>query len=394
MELLFLFLPWVAVLIYLTLVVRIPEAIPSRNEGWRGSGPFVSIIVPARNEEENIEACLSSLCASEYPRFEVLVVDDRSLDRTPEVVEGVSPGNARRLTLIRGKPVPDGWFGKPWACFQGAESARGDLLLFTDADTIHHPLLLSQTVGGLIEEDADVYTVIGRQVMGSFWEKLLQPQFFLLLAARYPGVGTPKAPRQWRHAIANGQYLLFKRPVYEVAGGHEVVAGEVVEDLRLAQHLVRGGWKLVVRGADGLRTRMYRSLGGLVDGWSKNVGTAALQTTPGWLLPVIMPLSVVTGATVWLLPPVVLLWALLAGVGGTALLWAVGSTGVCVIIWCRASALMGGSGLFGFLYPLGSLLSLYIFLRSWWRGTEIQWKGRSYRMPDERRRQPPGRMGP
>jgi len=387
-ELLLLSIPWLCVGLFMALFFRNPRGLPPPPSWEEGEAPFVSIIVPARNEEANIGACVSSLAASDYPAFEILVVDDESHDRTAEIVENQPPGNASEVRLIRGRPLPDGWFGKPWACWQGAEVALGELLLFTDADTLHAPGLLGQTVGGLREDGADVYTLIGRQVMDSFWEQLLQPQFFMLLAGRFPRAGTLKKPHQWRHAIANGQYLLFRREVYEALGGHEAVAGEVVEDLRLAQLLVRGGRKLVVRGAEGLQTRMYSSLRGLVEGWSKNVATAGRQTTSGWLLPIIMPLSLAVGVTLWLLPPATLSWALVTGNQGTPLLWGALTTGFGVLIWSRASALMKGNPLFGLLYPLGSLLAGYIFLRSWWRGTRIQWKGRSYGMTQQVRTSP------
>jgi len=372
----------------MVIFVRNPRGLPAPIPWEDGEAPLVSIVVPARNEEANIEACVSSLAASDYPAFEILVVDDESHDRTAEIVESLSTESPSRVRLIRGHPLPEGWFGKPWACWQGADVARGDLLLFTDADTLHAPDLLGQTVGGLREDGADVYTVIGRQVMDSFWEQLLQPQFFMLLAGRFPRAGTLKKPHQWRHAIANGQYLLFRREVYEALGGHEAVAGEVVEDLRLAQLLVRGGWKLVVRRGEGLQTRMYRSLGGLVEGWSKNVATAGRQTTTAWLLPIILPLSLAVGVTLWLLPPVTLTWALATGNQGTPLLWGALTTGLGVLIWSRASALMKGNPLYGLLYPLGSVLAGYIFLRSWGRGTRIQWKGRSYEMSQQVRPSP------
>jgi chlorobactene glucosyltransferase len=387
-ELLLLSIPWLGVGLFMVLFVRNPRGLPAPTPWEDGEAPLVSIIVPARNEEANIRGCVSSLAASNYPAFEILVVDDESHDCTAEIVESLSSEAPSRVRLIRGRPLPDGWFGKPWACWQGAGAAQGDLLLFTDADTVHAPGLLSQAVGGLWEDGADVYTLIGRQIMGSFWEQLLQPQFFMLLAGRFPRAGMLKKPHQWRHAIANGQYLLFRREVYEALGGHEAVAGEVVEDLRLAQLLVRGGWKLVVRGAEGLQTRMYSSLRGLVEGWSKNVATAGRQTTSGWLLPIILPLSLAVGVTLWLLPPATLTWALATGNQGTPLLWGALTTGFGVLIWSRASALMKGNPLFGLLYPLGSFLAGYIFLRSWWRGTRIQWKGRSYGMPEQVRTSP------
>ncbi|MBT8395361.1 MAG: glycosyltransferase [Gemmatimonadetes bacterium] len=389
MNLILFSLPWILVALYLVLFFRNPRDIPA-SEGDRAIDlPFVSIIVPARNEEVNIEGCVSSLTALDYPDFEILVVDDESLDRTAEIVEGLPPGNASRLELVRGARPPEGWIGKPWACWQGARQAEGKILLFTDADTVHAPGLLRQVVVGLERDDADVYTLVGRQVMGSFWERVVQPQFFMLLAARYPRAGNPKAPHQWKNAIANGQYLLFTRDAYESSGGHETVAREVVEDLRYAQVLVRGGWRLVMRATEGLQTRMYRSLPDLVAGWSKNVTTGALQTTTDWLLPIILPFSFLTGVTLWLLPPAVFGWALLTGTGGIVLSWGALTTGLSVVLWCSASVLMKSNPFYGFLYPLGALIGLYIFIISWRKGTRIQWKQRDYEVTQQTRVRPP-----
>jgi chlorobactene glucosyltransferase len=386
MDLLLLCLPWLLVGLYMVLFVRVPPELPRLDPRGGESAPRVSIVVPARNEEENLPALLSSLTALEYPDYEILVVDDESEDRTPELVERAAPGNARTLRLIRGNPPSDGWFGKPWACFQGAREARGGLLLFTDADTCHEPGLLAKAVAELESGEADVLTLIGRQVMGSFWERLLQPQFFMLLAARFPRAGTSRKPERWRHAIANGQYLLFRREVYDAVGGHEAVKGEVVEDMRMAQLLVREGKRLLVREGRGLRTRMYRSLGGLVEGWSKNITTGALQATGGWLQPLILPLSLVAGTSLWLLPPAVLAWALLTGTGGLALQFGLATTGFGVVYWSLAAWIMGANPLYGLLYPLGSVVTAGIFLRSWARGGRISWRGRSYRMPEAVRR--------
>jgi chlorobactene glucosyltransferase len=383
--LLVLTIPWVLVLLYLVFFFRNHSPIPDSSHLSEGDLPFVSVIIPARDEEANIETCVRSLCASDYPAFEVIVVDDESQDRTPEIVRNLPPGRSARLQLLQGDPPPHSWFGKPWACHQGARVATGEVLLFTDADTSHGPGLLRHAVGGLIVEGADLYSVVGRQIMGSFWERVVQPQFFMLLAARYPRAGTTKRPHQWRHAIANGQYLLFTREAYEGFGGHEAVATEVVEDLRIAQLMVQGGWKMMLREAQDLRTRMYRSLGGLVEGWSKNVSTAALQTTAAWLLPVILPLSFLSGAFLWLLPPAALVWTSLFGSFGSWFLWSGAATGLSVLIWSSVSALMRSSPLFGLLYPLGSTIGLFIFLKSWLRGTRIRWKGRDYRMRQHER---------
>lgn len=347
---------------------------------------MVSIIVPARDEEENLPKLLASLTALSYPSFEILVVDDESQDGSREIVRSTPRGNARDLRLVEGLPLPAGWLGKPWACHQGYRKARGSLLLFTDADTQHDPDLLAKTVRGLVEEGGDALTLTGQQLMGSFWERLLQPQFFILLAFRFPRTGTPKPPRRWKDAIANGQYLLFRREAYEALGGHEAVKAEVVEDMRLAQLLVRNGRRLLIRRGTGLQTRMYRSLGGLVEGWSKNITTGALQAFPGILQPVILPLSFVLGFVLWLLPPLVLGWSLATGTGGVSLAFGALTTGFSAAFWGLAAGIMGANPLYGLLYPVASFLTAYIFLLSWVRGSRIQWKGRSYLLPEEVRK--------
>lgn len=379
MILLILMLPWLLLGAYFLLMVRPPRRLAPFAEDDRGDAPFVSVIVPARNEERNIVALLHSLARIRYPRYEVIVVEDRSTDATRELAAGVAAGNAQGIRVVEGEHLPPGWYGKPWACRQGYAVARGDLLLFTDADTVHHPELLARSVHALEEDEADVVTLIGRQVMKSFWERLLQPQFFMLLGLRYPRNRHPKPPRKWRDAIANGQYLLFRRDVYEALGTHEAVMGEVVEDLRLAQLLVKGGWRLSVRlAAPGLETRMYQSLPDIVEGWSKNVATGALQSTPEWLRPAVLPLSFAIGLIWWIVPPI-LLAASFLGAGGELLReWAFLVVGTSVLFWAMISLIVGTSPLFGLLYPLGGGIGAYIFFRSWMRGSRIEWKGREY----------------
>ena len=147
-------------------------------------GPRVSIIIPARNEADSIEAVVRSILASSYRPFELLIVDDRSTDATATIVERLAAEDDR-VRHIRGEPLPAGWFGKPWACFQGYREATGDLLLFTDADTTHEPELLARAVGALRAESAGLLTVSPRQLCETFWERVVMPQIWLLLGIRY-----------------------------------------------------------------------------------------------------------------------------------------------------------------------------------------------------------------
>jgi chlorobactene glucosyltransferase len=375
-------LPWLAPCLVFVLVVRLPRPLPAPRPPRGPERPAVSVIVPARNEAHNVARVLGSLTASRYPDFEVLLVDDRSEDATAALARALPPGNARRLEVVRGEELPGGWIGKPWACRQGALHAAGELLLFTDADTIHGPDLLERAVAGLEEDGADALTVIGRQIMGSFWERLVQPHVFTSMVLRYPRQSRPLPRGRWRGAIANGQYLLFRRAAYDAIGGHAAVAGEVVEDLKLAQRLVRTGHTLSMRRAeDDLGTRMYRSLGELVAGWSKNILLGGLATVPPGLLRALTPAGVIGGGVaLWMLPPAALLAALL-GAGGSGLLaWSGTVTAVSALLWAAIALRAGTSPLYGALYPLGAAVMIWIFLRAWARGPRVTWKGREYRV--------------
>jgi len=369
-------LPWLAVPAFLALRARMPRELPA---GPPARSPLVSVVIPARNEAVNIATCVGSLAASTYSSFEILVVDDRSEDGTAELARAVGPGSARGLRVIEGAPLPEGWLGKPWACAQGARAAVGEVLLFTDADTVHGPDLLGRAVAAMEEDRADLLTVVGRQIMGSFWERVVQPQMFLTLIFRFFDVERAAATGRWRGAIANGQFLLFRREVYERLGGHAAVKDEVAEDLVFAQIVVRSGRRLCLRMAEtAFATRMYRSLGEIVAGWSKNFIMGGLATMPPRLRPLVVPVSTVAGATLWLVPPVALV-AALGGVGGEGLLaWALVTVAASLVLWTNLTRSMGAPLAYGLLYPLGAAVGMAIFLLSWWRGRRVVWKGRSY----------------
>jgi len=372
------FAPWIALAVYLLIKVRLPPPLPVVDVTDRAS-PLVSVIIPARNEERSIRSCVESICASAYPDFEVLVVDDRSDDATLEMARAVPPNHARRLVVVEGHPLPEGWMGKPWACAQGARVAKGDLLLFTDADTVHAPDLLERAVAEMVEDEGDALTLLGWQIMDTFWERLIQTHMMASIVFRFPNPGKPRPPERWRSAIANGQFILFDRGAYDEIGGHEAVRGEVVEDQRLAQILCRSGKRLVVRdGETVLATRMYRSLAELIVGWSKNVSLGARQAAPRWAVPIVMPSAIVVGVLIWIVPPVVLLMSL-AGVGPAGWgIWSASITGFSLLVWSLAGWRLRAPLWTGLFYPLAAGVVTYIFMRSWIRGGHVEWKGREY----------------
>lgn len=373
-------LPWVALLLFVLLRIRLP--IELSDPATSPADPrLVTVIVPARDEERNIERVLRSVAASRYPIFEILVVDDRSGDRTAQRAASVDSGRAQRLEVISGEPLPEGWLGKPWACWQGAARARGDLLLFTDADTVHGPDLLSRSVGELHDRESDALTVLGRQLMETFWERLVQPQIFMTMMVRFVDQRRPLPQRRWRSAIANGQYLLFRREVYEAIDGHRAVRDQVVEDQALAQRLVRGGYRLWVGRDEGqLATRMYHSLGEIVAGWSKNLVLGGLQSLPPWIRPFAPALLLLTGVVLWLLPPLVLVGALAGLFGGVSLGWSAAVVTASILFWAVVGARLGAPARYGALYPLGAAVGSWVLVRSWLRMGNVVWKGRAYRV--------------
>ncbi len=372
-------LPWLAILGYLLFAVKVPRALPERSPS---ACPSVSIVVPARNEALNIETCVRSLAATEYPDFEIIVVDDRSEDGTGDLARAVPAGNAKRLEVVEGAEMPDGWMGKPWACAQGAARATGELILFTDADTTHGPDLLMRAVAGMAEDAADLMTLLGRQLMETFWERVVQPHIFLMMLFRYPDFEKIARQGHWRDALANGQYMLFRRDVYDAFGGHEAVRGAVVEDQALAQLVKREGHVLSIRSDEDFATRMYRSLGEIVRGWSKNIVHGGRASLPSHLRRVMLPAVLLGGVGLWIVPPLCLVLALW-GVGGPGLLiWSGGAVFFSAVLWMLFTRQMLAPPLYGLAYPAGSVVTMFIVLRASMRGSRVEWKGREYTVHD------------
>ncbi|HEU4524562.1 MAG TPA: glycosyltransferase family 2 protein [Gemmatimonadales bacterium] len=366
-------LPW---LVPFASLFRLASTRPSLSDAPLAEGMLVSVIIPARNESATIETVVRSVLSSTYHPLELVVVDDRSSDDTSVIVQRLAAEDPR-VRLIPGEPLPPGWFGKPWACFQGYRAATGDLLLFTDADTRHQPELLGRSVGALRAESADLVTVAPRQLCVTFWERVVMPQVWLLLALRYHPARVNRARRE-RDVIANGQYILVPRASYEAVGTHEVVRGEVAEDLALAQAFHLAGRRLHFAFAERLmETRMYRSLPELVEGWSKNMYLGGRRSFPGQpLLQALVPAMLVIAFAFWLIPPAVV--ALTGGDGGIGAA-AVLATALSAVFWVLISLGMRIPGWYGLLYPLGALVALSIAARSAWRGErKVEWRGRAY----------------
>jgi chlorobactene glucosyltransferase len=369
-------LPWLTPFAGLA---RLADRRPNLSDVAPVEGPLVSVVIPARNESETIEAVVRSILTSSYGAFELLVVDDRSTDDTAAVVERLAAGNPR-VRLVRGEPLPDGWYGKPWACAQGAGAGAGELLLFTDADTRHEPELLGRAVAAMGRERADLVTVAPHQRCVTFWERLVMPQIWLLLGLRYHPREVNRARRE-RDVIANGQFILTTREAYDAVGTHAAVRHEVAEDLALAQSYLRHGRRIHFAFAERLmETRMYQSLPQLVEGWSKNVYLGGRRSFPEEpVLRALVPAMLLAAVGFWLLPPLVLLAGALGADAGALAPPALVATGLSVLFWGMISYGMKIPVAYGLLYPLGALMAIYIVLRSTWRGERrVEWRGRVY----------------
>lgn len=372
-------LPWLVIPLVALLRGRRSRSLEHFPPEPGAAPPRVSVIIPARNEAHNIRRCVASVLTSAYPELEVILVDDHSTDGTGAIAREAAGGDAR-FHVIENPDLPPGWFGKQWACANGARRATGTLLLFTDADTFHAPDLLPRLVNAQRELDADLISVAGRQELGTFWERLVQPQVFSLLFVRYGGTEGVNRARRAEDVIANGQCLMMTRTAYDALGGHERVRATVAEDLRLAQETFRAGRRVrLVLGVHQLRTRMYTSLRELVAGWGKNVYAGGIDSMPlGRIGRALFPLLMLTVPLLQLWPPAAVLLAAAGVIGEWHLAPALIATTALVIWWALAYAAADEPPWYAFLFPVGAVLLGYIFVGAIARGRRVAWKGREY----------------
>lgn len=346
----------------------------------------VTAIIPARNEEANIARVVRSVAAQKGIR-EILVVDDQSQDRTGEILAGLK-AEIPELRTIRLESLPEGWTGKSHAVATAARLATGEWLLFTDADTEHLPGGLEALLERAESEGVDLLSLSPGQRTPTVWEKAVIPLVYVHLARlyRFEEVSDPRSPA----AAANGQYVLIRREVYERAGGHEAVRGEILEDVELARRVkAAGGRLLFLPGTRWVRTRMYRSFSEMWSGWTKNLyllyggnlGRMFRSVAELWLLDV-LPALAFLGLCV----------ALALGQGRAPLaLVAAGCLLVAVVRQWSYSRALGRLGfdphLANYLVPGAALFGLLVMnsARAYRIRGKVEWKGREYSTPGSRK---------
>lgn len=323
---------------------------------------MVSVIVPARNEEASLADCLQSVVAQSGVKFEIIVVDDHSTDRTRATAESFT-----RVSVVEAGPLSEGWTGKNNAVTCGARQARGEWLLFTDADTVHLPGSLAAALKEAQENGAEMLSYSPEQIAVTFWEMATLPVVFAELARQYSPskVSDPASPI----AAANGQYILIRCETYDAVGGHAAIASDILEDVALARAVKKSGRKIRFRyAADRVRTRMYRSYRQLRDGWTKNLALLfpnsaglAFRTFTWWAVAwIALPLGIVSVATRY---------------------W---NTAVCVLPWAylmiRINRARFGIGKTLLATAFGMPMFAYLLLRSKraHANGSVNWKGRTY----------------
>ena len=372
-------LPWIVTPIVTAIRVLGSNSLDDESAVPPANPPLVSVVIPARNEARNIERCLRSVLSNDYPSFEVVVVNDGSTDATGDIAQSIAATD-NRARVIETQGLPEGWFGKQWACETGAHATSGEIILFADADTTQSSDLITRSVNAMLRRNADLFSVLGRQELGTFWERLIQPQIFTIMSVRYGGTESITRSRFVKDKIANGQCLFVRRSTYEEFGGHSLVKSHVADDMMLAQRYFARGRRVVLEeGIHQLSTRMYTSLGELVRGWGKNVFAGGRDSVPfGLFGRLLFPLLLLSAPLFNLVPALVLIASVVAPVSSALLLWAVIAEVAMLLWWIYLYASIGESPFYSLLSPLGALMVFYIFLRAALRGQRVLWKGRQY----------------
>lgn len=340
--------------------------------------PLLSAIIPARNEARNIETCARSILSSAYPNVELIIIDDHSTDDTGVIAAAIAASDSR-ARVITPPPLPEGWFGKQWACWNGSLAATGDVLCFFDADTTQRPDFLGRSMNAMYTRRLDFLTAMGAQETGSFWERVVQPHVFSMMLMRYGGTERMNRSKDPKEKIANGQCILITRASYDETGGHEAVKHFVAEDLALAQRFsALGKASAAFIAQDSFSTRMYTSLHEIVMGWSKNLFVAGFDAMPGGAIGKrLFPFLMLGPAVMGLAPPLGLLIGLIADIP-ELITWGAITSGALLIWWLALNRAMRIPLGYALLFPLGAAVLFWILLRALVRGRNVRWKDRDY----------------
>jgi glycosyltransferase involved in cell wall biosynthesis len=237
---------WIYLLAYMGKSFRHAPKLESFDRASASKFPKVSVILPARNEERYIARCLDSLLAQDYPNFEVVVINDSSTDGTGEIMQQYAARDSG-IVYMSAPPKPEGWAGKNWACYEGYLRAKGELLMFTDADTEHSSVAMSLAVGHLVSQNLDALTAVPHLICNDFWTKVTLPALATFLHTRFSPLRVNDPDNKTGYFF--GSFFVITRAAYEAVGTHKGVRQELVEDGALGGKVKEGGFLLkMVRG--------------------------------------------------------------------------------------------------------------------------------------------------
>lgn len=354
--------------------------LPSSPAAPGGETPLkISICIPARNEQRGIRRAVLSAVRQTYPHLEVLVLDDRSDDDTPLILDKLQNQYPEVLSVINGQPKPDDWLGKSWACQQLSRHAGGDILLFMDADAWLQADTAGRAAGALQQFGVDFITVWPRQKLGSFWERVVIPIVYYGLFTLLPASLVHRTPRWLPHryagqfAAACGQCMVFRRSAYHAIGGHGAVRTDIVEDVALAKVIKKHGLRMrMFHGFDTVCCRMYQSGREMWQGFRKNFLGLYNDSVPAFVLMAVM------NFIVYVLPVVLMPVAVVRGDIRSVALALVVLLLTAMQRWLLARW-YGWSGWYGLLHWLGvlwfHLLGVQV-LADHLRGQRASWKDR------------------
>jgi len=330
--------------------------------------PFVSVMIPARNESAVIADTVRGWVNQTYPNYEILLLDDHSTDNTAQIARE-SAGHSDRLRILSGEALPDGWMGKNWACHQMAQMAKGDIFLFTDADVRWSPDGLSALVADMTARNADLYSVWSTQETVTWSERLIVPLMAMVILGYLPIIGVHFIPLG-AFGAANGQCMAWRRSPYHQIGGHERVKGNVLEDVTLAR-MVKSA-KMRLRMADGaglIICRMYRNWGEVKNGYAKNI-------LAGYGSPLALIIGTIFHWLIFIVPP---LWLMIAFISNQSIIMPALLTVMGILIRAISAVFTRQRVLDALFIPISALLMTIIAGQAlYWHYTQggPTWKGR------------------
>jgi cellulose synthase/poly-beta-1,6-N-acetylglucosamine synthase-like glycosyltransferase len=370
---------WVYFLAYMTKSFRQSPRLESLDRTSIRRFPQVSVILPARNEGQYIARCLDSLLGQDYPYFEIIAVNDSSTDRTGEIMKAYAAKDSR-IIHIDASPKPEGWTGKNWACYQGYLHTRGELLMFTDADSKHLPSAMSLAVGHLVSQNLDALTAVPRLICNDFWTKMTMPVLATFLHTRFSPIRVNDPNTKTGYFF--GSFFLITRSTYEAVGTHEGVREELVEDGALGGKVKASKFRMkMVRGESQIDAVWARDLPTLWQGLRRFMIPVYYQDKAGAYMMVMAVFFILFAPFVSL--PYLLVAGFAEGISFSILLGlqvsAIALIVVTIAVQCRLAIFE--NPLYAFAAPLSGGLVTFSFISAIVDANKngaVSWRGRKY----------------